>query len=589
MEEVQYTRPSAPMKFTSSQLAYLVGDREARGNLRALLKYILTLVALITIYAILFHIIKVQVEGEQHSWITGFYWTLVVMTTLGFGDITFTSDIGRLFSIVVLLSGVVLLLVMLPFMFISLFYAPWLEARVRLRAPREVPERHARPRDPHRVRPDRRQPDRAAAHRAHPVLRHRAGSDGGGADGRRRHVGHRRRERQQRHLSRGQRAQRPACCWPTAKTRSTPTSRSPRARSRPSCRSRRSSKRRTRSTSCELSGATHVLPLKRQLGEYLANRADTGDNDAHVIGDYRGLQIAELPARDTTLAGQTVRDTRLRERTGVSVVGMWDRGKLRPAFPDSIIQSDGVIVLAGTEAQVAALNALTPRTARAPLPVLIIGAGKVGIAAARALMRKGARVHAIDRSSAGARTDGRRRRPRSSPATPRTGRLLEQAGIHDASSVLLTTNDDAMNIYLAVYCRRLNPSLRIVSRITHERNVEAIHRAGADFAISYTTLGVEAVMSLLRGYQLVVLGEGVELFSITVPGALQRQAPGRLGHRICHRHERRGPGPRRHAGDAADGRNAARRRRRAADARQPRAAQEVRGEVREGASEMPAS
>jgi hypothetical protein len=68
------------------------------------------------------------------------YWTLVVMTTLGFGDITFTSDIGRVFSIVVLLSGVVFLLVMLPFLFIRLFYAPWLEARVRLRAPREVAE-----------------------------------------------------------------------------------------------------------------------------------------------------------------------------------------------------------------------------------------------------------------------------------------------------------------------------------------------------------------------------------------------------------------------------------------------------------------
>ncbi len=128
------------MKFASSQLAYLFGNREARGNLRALLKYVLMLFAIITLYAIVFHLIKMRVEGEQHSWITGFYWTLVVMTTLGFGDITFTSDIGRLFSIVVLLSGVVLLLVMLPFMFISLFYAPWLEARVRLRAPREVPE-----------------------------------------------------------------------------------------------------------------------------------------------------------------------------------------------------------------------------------------------------------------------------------------------------------------------------------------------------------------------------------------------------------------------------------------------------------------
>src|SRR5688500_20163724 len=128
------------MKFSSSQLAYLIRNREARGNLGTLLKYVLTLLALITLFAVVFHVIKVRVEGEQHSWITGFYWTLVVMTTLGFGDITFTSDIGRLFSMVVLLSGVVLLLVMLPFMFISLFYAPWLEARVRLRAPREVPK-----------------------------------------------------------------------------------------------------------------------------------------------------------------------------------------------------------------------------------------------------------------------------------------------------------------------------------------------------------------------------------------------------------------------------------------------------------------
>ena len=112
----------------------------------------------------------------------------------------------------------------------------------------------------------------------------------------------------------------------------------------------------------ELSGATTVLPLKHQLGEYLANRADTG-GDAHVIGAYRGLQIAELPARDTAFAGQTVKDTRLRERTGLSVVGLWERGKLQPAFPHSLIQPNGVIVVAGTEPQIAALNALMPGNA----------------------------------------------------------------------------------------------------------------------------------------------------------------------------------------------------------------------------------
>jgi voltage-gated potassium channel len=81
-----------------------------------------------------------EVEGRSFSWITGFYWTLTVMSTLGFGDITFNSDLGRAFSMVVLSSGVVVLLILFPFTFIQFFYAPWLDARSRARAPRELPE-----------------------------------------------------------------------------------------------------------------------------------------------------------------------------------------------------------------------------------------------------------------------------------------------------------------------------------------------------------------------------------------------------------------------------------------------------------------
>ncbi|MEL6615693.1 MAG: NAD-binding protein, partial [Bacteroidota bacterium] len=87
-------------------------------------------------------------------------------------------------------------------------------------------------------------------------------------------------------------------------------------------------------------------------------------------------------------------------------------------------------------------------------------------------------------------------------------------------SVVLTTNDDAMNIFLASYCRNLNPDLRIVSRITHERNIEAIHRAGADFVLSYATLGAQAVLSILKGNELVVLGEEVDVFAVPSPRSL---------------------------------------------------------------------
>jgi Trk K+ transport system NAD-binding subunit len=442
------------------------------------------------------------------------------MTTLGFGDITFTSDVGRLFSIVVLLSGVVLLLVMLPFLFISLFYAPWLEARVRLRAPREVPaatrghvilteydaiaaaliERLASENIPYFViEPD----PTAAARLVGEGISVVAGENDSGATYERSNA------RAARMLL--------ANCEDTANTNITITARE----IAPELPIAAIAEEEDSVDVLELSGATTVLPLKRQLGEYLANRVDTGGSEAHVIGAYRGLQIAELPARDTLLAGQTVRDTHLREKTGVSVVGLWERGKLLPAFPASTIQPDGVIVVAGTEPQIAALNALMPGTHDGtPPPVLIIGAGKVGQAAARSLRQKGVPVHAIDRTETALRPmrdDG----VIVFPGDASDRKVLTRAGINEAASVLLTTNDDAMNIYLAVYCRRLNPDLRIVSRITHDRNVEAIHRAGADFVLSYTTLGVEAVISLLRGYELVVLGEGVEMFSITVPKPLQ--------------------------------------------------------------------
>lgn len=506
------------MKFLASQFAYLLSNRETRANLGAFLKYIAFIAALVAAYTVLFHVIKVQVEGEAHSWVTGLYWTLVVMSTLGFGDITFSSDIGRIFSIVVLLSGVVFLLVMLPFLFIRLFYAPWLEARLRLRAPRTIDEttqghvvmaefdaiasglidRLRAENIPHLiVEPD---PTRAAQ-----LMSEGYSVIAGENDARATYEGARA----------GAARLILANCEDTTNTNITLTVRE----SAPDVPLVAIVEEEEAVDVLDLSGATTVLPLKHQLGQYLANRVDAGRAEAHVIGGFGGLQIAEIPARDTPFLGLSVRDTRLRERTGLSLVGFWARGRLQPAYPQTLISGDAVLVVAGGAGQIHALNAMLPHDRQRSRLVLVIGAGKVGVAAARALKEKTLTVHAIDRLPStltglapivDAAFEG--------DAADRA--LLERAGIHEAQSVLLTTNDDAMNIYLAVYCRRLNAGLRIVSRVTHERNVEAIHRAGADFALSYTTLGIEAVMSLLGGYEPVLLGEGVELFSIAVPASI---------------------------------------------------------------------
>jgi voltage-gated potassium channel len=505
------------MKYLGSQLGYMFAAGETRANLTALLKYFTFLVVLITVFAVVFHLIMIHVEGQQHSWITGLYWTLVVMTTLGFGDITFTTDIGRLFSIIVLISGVVFLLVMLPFLFIRLFYAPWLEARVQLRAPREVPpgtkghvilieydpiavaliERLRAAAIPYFIV----EPDAAKAAR---MVRDDVSVIAGDNDGRGTY----------------ERLRTPhAClvvanCEDTVNTNVTLTVREV----APDVHIVAIVEEEDSIDILHLSGATTVLPLKQRLGDSLANRADVGRAEAHVIGSFRGVEIAELPAHDTFLAGLHVRDTRLRQRAGLSVVGLWERGKLQPAFPDTVIRRDSVVVVAGNAAQVSALNALL-KTDGPVAPVLVIGAGKVGQAAAQSLTRKGVPVNVLDRDVKA--LDGLRPHVDAVFEGDASDReTITRAGIHGVASVLLTTNDDAMNIYLAVYCRKLNPALRIVSRITHERNVEAIHRAGADFVLSYTTLGVEEIMSLVSGDSAVMLGEGVRLFEVPVPRTL---------------------------------------------------------------------
>ena len=506
------------MKFVSTQLSYFFSDNRVRSNVRALLKYVAFVMVVVVIFAEVFHLIMVHKEGQDHSWLTGLYWTLTVMSTLGFGDITFQSDLGRFFSMVVLISGIVLLLIVLPFAFIRYFYAPWLETQIRLRAPQQVPEGTSghviicsydmiTPSLIERLKQEDipyfiLEPD--------PMLASNRYLDGvsvimGEIDNRKTY------EALQLDHARMVLANRED----TVNTNIILTVR----QVAPKVPIVAIANKEQSIDILQLSGANHVLCLKKFLGQQLASRASASHAHSHIIGQYRDLIIAELPLHGTPLAGRTIRETRLREHTGVSIIGVWEQGRMKPARPEMKLTQSSVLVIIGTKDQLSELDDMLVIYNVNENPVLIIGGGVVGRAAAQALKRQKIPVHMIELDPTLCK------RARRHCQTVFSGdaadyELLKRAGILKAPSVLLTTSDDAMNIYLASYCRNLNPELQVISRITHERNLEAVHLAGANLVLSYASLGMEAILSILQGKEFVMLGEGVDLFSVELPHSL---------------------------------------------------------------------
>ncbi len=507
------------MKVFAAQFSSFVRSRQGRRNIRLLLKMLAVLALLITIYSVLFHFIMVweyrhHEQRIQYSWITGFYWTLTVMSTLGFGDITFQTDVGRVYSMVVLLSGTMFMLILLPFMFIQFFYAPWVEAQAAARAPRALPEKTAG-----HVLLTNYDPVTTAlisklnqfgypysllvqeleeALRLHDLGINVVVGDLDDPDT----------------YSRT-RADRAALVATTASdtvnTNVVVTVRE----IAPHVPIIATVEDPAATDILQLAGTSHVLQLDVMMGGSLARRAIGGDAVTHVIGRVEQLLIAEANASRTPLVGKTLRENRLNE-LGVTVAGIWERGRFEPAGPETRITEHTVLMLAGSQEQLLNYDEHFAIYNVSALPVLVIGGGRVGRATARALADRGIDFRIVDHNP---------------PVALGTERLvlgnaaelevLEKAGIQETPTVIITPGDDNTNIYLTIYCRRLRPDVQIVSRATLERNVATLHRAGADFVMSYASMGANAVFNLLKRSDILMVAEGLEVLKIRIPASLQ--------------------------------------------------------------------
>lgn len=81
-------------------------------------------------------------------------------------------------------------------------------------------------------------------------------------------------------------------------------------------------------------------------------------------------------------------------------------------------------------------------------------------------------------------------------------------------------HDDDVNVHLAIYCRRLRPDIQILARANQDRNVSTLHRAGADFVISYASTGASTILNVLKKGNSILLAEGLDVFRVPVPTQL---------------------------------------------------------------------
>lgn len=486
-----------------------------RWNVRVLVWMLVALVVMVVAYSAIFHELMAA-EGRSFSWPTSIYWTLTVMSTLGFGDITFQGDTGRLFSLVVLTSGALVILVIIPFVFIQFVFTPWMLARESARAPRKVDadvsghviltgldvvtdaliERLDAAGTPYVVIVA----DVEEALRLHdrgysvmrgeiddPVSYERAGVE------RARLVATTRADTTNTNVAFTVREyNEDVAIVATANSEASVDV-------------------------LELAGCDQVLRLGDLLGRAMARRVLGGDHRSHVVGEFGELSIAEASVAGTGLVGRRLDELDLRRRCGVNVLGVWQRGRFERPVPETTLGDQSVLILAGTDDQLRAYDRDHGVEVTVEQPVLILGGGRVGRAAARALAEQDVPSVIVEK-----RTERIGKDPRLAYVEGDAAELevLQAAGLEGASTALVTTHEDDVNVYLTLYCRKLRPDLQVISRSTLERNVSTLHRAGADAVLSYATLGATALWNALGDDRRLVIAEGLEVFQVPIPAGM---------------------------------------------------------------------
>jgi Trk K+ transport system NAD-binding subunit len=483
---------------------------------KALWVLVAVLFLLIGFFSAVFQIFMAR-EERIYSWVDSIYWVVVTMSTLGYGDITFTTPGGRLFSVIVILTGVSFLLVLLPFVLIQFVVVPWMERRSENRIPRTLNEgisghiiltriSHIEESLISRLKSAEMEYVVLTENYDEAIRLHDLGYKVmlGDWDDPETYINIRASKASlfvanqsdviNTNITFTLREVAPDI--PVIATAASPAS----------------------VDILELAGASFVVELGVVLGKMIAQRVLGSDATDHIVGIVSGISIAEVGVAGTKVAGKTIGETNMRSICGVTVVGVWNRGKYSIATAETLIEENSVLILAGSETQFESFDQNFKSSQTTEESVLIIGGGRVGRQVGDSLKEYGLKYKIIEKQVDRVLD----------PACYVTGdaadlKTLEAAGIRTAHAVVVTTHDDDVNVYLTIYCRRLRPDVQIIARANTDKNFSTLYRAGADAVLSYASTGATSIWNYAYASDTILLADGLEIRTVSVPDDLVRQ------------------------------------------------------------------
>jgi Trk K+ transport system NAD-binding subunit len=269
----------------------------------------------------------------------------------------------------------------------------------------------------------------------------------------------------------------------------------------------------------EYAGADFVVSPKQILGMNIGLTAVSSINFemSNAVDLGGNVKICRLPVYpDNPLAGKKLKDAGIRERSGASVVAVFKNGDfmVNPP-PGTIIDEATVMVLMGTEEQIQGAGAIG--AGKAPCAsghCIIAGFGDVGKEVAKRFDDRGIRYTVIDRKPYDVKDQV--------IGDSADKDSLVKAGIEQASTIVVTLNDDAKNMLTILLARNLNPHVSIIARANANSSVGKMYRAGADYVTSLSAVGGQMLARIVEKGTLedtVLLAENVLLSRFAVRGS----------------------------------------------------------------------